>query len=100
MEAIITYLLQTFTITKLKVVLSVLYSWFAYMVGGVDLMVQSMYVLLMLDFVLGFMVAWQSHTISKKKMQLGIVKILTYSMTLIVIHYADIATLSADIAGV
>ena len=100
MEAIITYLLQTFTITKLKVILSVLYSWFAYMVGGVDLMVQSMYVLLMLDFVLGFMVAWQSHTISKKKMQLGIVKILTYSMTLIVIHYADIATLSADIAGV
>jgi phage-related holin len=33
-------------------------------------------------------------------MQLGIVKILTYSITLIVIHYADIATLSADIAGV
>lgn len=98
MEAIIAYLLQTFTITKLKVVLSVLYSWFAYMVGGVDIMVQSMYVLLMLDFVLGFAVAWQSHTISKKKMQLGIVKILTYSVTLIVIHYADIATLSADIA--
>ena len=100
MEAIITYLIQTFTVTKLKVFLLVLYSWFAYAVGGFDLMVQSMYILLMLDFVLGFMVAWQSHTISKKKMQLGIVKILTYSMTLIVIHYADIATLSADIAGV
>lgn len=68
------------------------------MVGGVDLMVQSMYMLLMLDFFLGFMVAWQSQKISKKKMQLGIVKILTYSITLIVIHYADIATMSADIA--
>ena len=100
MESTIAYLIHTFSITKLKVFLSVLYSWFSYVIGGFDLMVQSMYVLLMLDFVLGFINAWQSHTISKKKMQLGIVKILTYSITLIVIHYADIATLSADIAWV
>lgn len=100
MEATMLYLMQTFTITKFKMFLSVLYSWFAYLVWGIDLMVQSMYALLILDFALWFMVAWQSHTISKKKMQLWIVKILTYSVTLIVIHYADIATLSADIAWV
>ena len=100
MESIAIYLSQTFTVTKLKMCLSVLYSWFAYIVWWIDLMVQSMYVLLILDFVLGFAIAWQSHTISKKKMQLGIVKIVTYSLTLIVIHYADIATMSSSIAWV
>ena len=100
MTAIITYLVNTFTLTKLKVCLSVLYSWFSYLIGGVDLMIQSVYVLLILDFILGFISAWLEHNISKKKMQLGIVKIVTYSVTLIVIHYADIATMSTDIAGV
>lgn len=97
MEAIIAYLVQTFSITKLKIALSVLYSWFAYLIGWIDLMVQSMYVLLIIDFMLGFVSAWKTHTVSKKKMQLWIVKIITYSITLIVIHYADIATMSADI---
>lgn len=100
MEAILSYLVQTFTITKLKAVLSILYSWFAYLIGWFDTMVQWLYVLLILDFILGFWNAWKHHTISKKKMQLGIVKIIAYSITLIVIHYADIATLSADILWV
>lgn len=97
MESIIIYLAHTFTITKLKVILSVLYSWLAYLIGGFDTMVQWLYILLILDFLLGFTNAWHTHSISKKKMQLGIVKIISYSITLIVIHYADIATLSADI---
>jgi len=99
MESIIAYLINTFTITKAKVWLSILYSWFSYLIGGFDSMVQGLYILLFLDFFLGFTNAWQTHTISKKKMQLGIVKIIAYSLTLIVIHYADMATLSADILG-
>lgn len=97
MEAILAYLIHTFTVTKLKAVLSILYSWFAYLIWWFDTMVQGLYVLLILDFILGFGNAWKNHTISKKKMQLGIVKIIAYSVTLIVIHYADIATFSADI---
>lgn len=97
MDSILTYLLHTFTFTKLKALLSVVYSWFAYLIGWFDTMVQGLYVLLMLDFILGFGNAWRTHTISKKKMQLWIVKIIAYSVTLIVIHYADVATLSADI---
>ncbi len=100
MDAILLYLANTFTVTKIKVVLSMIYSWFAYIIGGFDLMVEALYILLILDFTLGFISAWNTHTVSKKKMQLWTVKIVTYSITLIVINYADIATLWANIGGV
>lgn len=100
MESIIAYLLNTFTVTKAKVILSVIYSWFSYMIWGYTLLVESMYVLLIIDFILGFNRAWVTHTLSRKKMQLWIVKIISYSVTLIVINYADIATLHANIMGI
>ena len=93
MEAIFIYIMNTFTFTKLKLWLAVSYSWFSYIIGWFDLMVESLYILLVMDFVLGFLHAWNTHTISKKRMQLGIIKIITYSVTLIVINYADISAM-------
>ena len=100
MEAIFIYIMNTFTFTKIKLALAFLYSWFSYMIGGFDLMVESLYILLVMDFVLGFLRAWNTHTISKKRMQLGIIKIITYSVTLIVINYADISAMWVNFQGV
>lgn len=63
-------------------------------------MMQALYVLLTLDFLLGFMVAWKNENISKKKMQLGLVKLVTYSIAVIVFNYMHIATQGANIAGI
>lgn len=90
MEAIYTYCIATFTFTKLKTFLAFLFGIFWTIIGGFTVMVQAMFILLVLDFILGFIIAWKDWTISKKKMQLGIVKIVAYCLTLIVLNYTNI----------
>lgn len=100
MESSLYYILHTFAVTKGKLILSFAYTIFAYLIGGFDIMVQALYILLILDFILWFLDAWQKHILSKKKMQLWIIKIITYSITLIVVHYADVSSMSIDIGWV
>lgn len=94
---IFTYILDTFTITKIKIFLSMIFSCFCVVIWWYDKVIEAMYVLLILDFILWFIYAWRNNNISKRKMELWIAKIITYSITLIVINYADIATMSANV---
>ena len=53
-------------------------SWF---VGGLDQLILSLYLLMAIDFGLGFSRAWHSSRISGSKMKHGVVKFLLYSVT-------------------
>lgn len=97
LEIIYTYTINTFSITKIKIFLSMIFSCFCIFIWWYNKMIEAMYILLILDFILWFIFAWKNNNISKRKMQLWIIKIITYSITLIVINYADIATMWADL---
>ena len=46
MEAILLYLSHTFTLNKAKLLLSILFSFFSYLIGGFDSMIQALYILI------------------------------------------------------
>lgn len=100
MEYILTYILNTFTITKIKLLLSVILSYFTLMIWWYTSGVEAMYILLFLDFILWFSIAYNKNNLSKKKLQLWFLKMLTYSIALIVFNYADITTLWANISWI
>lgn len=100
METVILYLSNIFTFNKFKFWLSILFSWFSYLIGGFDSMIQALYILLVLDFLTWFMLAWRDNKLSKRKMQLGIVKLVTYSMAVIVFNYMHEVTNWANILGI
>lgn len=91
-NTIVIYLMQTFSITKIKIFLSLLFSYFCVTIWWYNQIVEAMYVLLILDFLFWFIHAWKENHISKKKMQLGTLKLIMYSFALIVFNYASIAT--------
>lgn len=99
MEGILAYLAHTFTITKIKACFTVILWIFSALIGEISIMIQAMFILLMLDFFLGFLLARIKWEVSKKKMQLGIVKMVAYCITLIVFHYTDISVMQIDING-
>lgn len=100
MESIIVYIINTFTFTKLKTLLSIIFSYAVIAIWWYDKMVEAMYVLLFMDFALWFIYAWINNKLSKKKMQLWLVKLMTYSLALIVFNYAQTVTMWANIMGV
>lgn len=90
-ETIIVYLMNTFTITKIKLFLTFVFTCFCSIIWYND-MIEALYILLMLDFLFWFIYAWKNNDISKKKMQLWLLKLITYSLALIVFKYTHIAT--------
>lgn len=91
MEAIIVYLTNTFLFTKTKAFIAFLIWLFWIMVWWLDAMKQALFMLLILDFFLWFVLAFANNTLSKKRMQLWIVKIFAYCIVLIAVNYTNIA---------
>lgn len=97
METILLYIINTFTVTKLKAFITIVVSFFWMLIWWITIMIKAMFALLILDFILWFIYAWITHNISKKKMQLWIVKLLTYSCTLIVLNFTNLAIMWINI---
>ena len=91
MEAILVYLANTFLFTKTKAIFLFILWFFWIMIWWFDAMKQALFILLMIDFVLWFIIAWKTSTLSKKRIQLWMIKIVSYCMTLIVLNYTSIA---------
>lgn len=101
MEAILTYAAHTFTINKAKAILSILLSWASFLVWGINAMIQALYLLLILDFILWFSIAFFiKHDLSKKKFQLWLTKFILYWVALIVFNLTDILVWHVEIFGV
>lgn len=91
MEAILAYVGHTFTINKAKAILSIILSWTSFLVGWITAMIQALYLLLILDFILWFWIAFfVRHDLSKKKFQLWLAKFILYWIALIVFNLTDI----------
>ena len=56
-------------------------SCLSWIVGGLDQLVVSLYILMAADFFLGFSRAWKTERISGSKLKHGIMKFLLYSVT-------------------
>lgn len=96
-EIIIIYLMEILSFTKIKLFLSFIFSCFCISIWWYTQIVEAMYILLVLDFLFWFIYAYINNNISKKKMQLWTIKLVTYSFALIVFNYASIATMDANL---
>jgi len=71
------------TITTIVVILEFLIWWF-------DMAIRALLVLLILDFVMWFSVAFRDHRISRKKMMSGLYKMMIYFVGVSMAHWTDI----------
>lgn len=99
METIIVYLTNTFLFTKTKAFLAFIVWLFGVMIWWFDIMKQALFILIMLDFFLGFINAWRTNTLSKARIQLGMIKIVWYCLALIILNYTSIAIWWLSING-
>lgn len=94
---IITYLLHTFTFTKIKIYLTIIVGFIFTLMWWVKIITEALFILLIIDFVLGFVLAIIENKLNKKKMQLWLIKIVAYCITLIVLNYTNQAIMWANI---
>jgi toxin secretion/phage lysis holin len=83
------YLSDLGTAGAIKASLSVIGGCFAWLIGGCDDLVTYLFVLMVVDFVCGFVKAIQCNCLSSAKFRAGLVKFILYFVTIFVAVMAD-----------
>jgi toxin secretion/phage lysis holin len=60
------------------------------MIGGFDVAIRALLILLILDFIMGFSIAFRDHKLSRKKMMAGLYKMMVYFVGVSMAHWTDI----------
>ena len=93
------YISHTLAFTKIKTVLTVIIWFIATLIGWFTILIKALFLLLIIDFILWFTLAWINHNISRKKLNYWIWKIVAYCIALIVLNLTSIAILNFNING-
>lgn len=98
-ESLITYMVHTLTFSKLKLFISSVIALFTALIWGYTALIEALFMLMVIDFVLWFVNAWQKNALSRERMRNGFIKIIWYCIALIVLNYTSIAVFWANIGG-
>lgn len=91
------YLHQIFVHPFIKTAFSFIFLSVQYLIWWFDLVVHALLILLILDFVMWFSVAFTEHKISRKKMMGWLVKMIVYFVGISMGHWTDILIIHQDI---
>lgn len=84
------YLHQIFTHPLIKSSVSFLVVSLEFMIWWFDVAIRALLILLILDFVIGFAVAFRDHRISGRKMMEWLYKMMVYFVWVSMAHWTDI----------
>lgn len=91
METLLYYLNQTLDYKYLKIILTSFVSWITWLIGGYDVPIQTLLVLVTCDYILWFAYAWKTNNIKAKKMKEGVWKYLLYTIAIIMGNMLDLS---------
>jgi len=86
----IEYIIGMFSISKIKVISSSIIWLYIYLIWGYSALTEAFFILLILDFILWFLKAWNKWEVKYKKLQLWLQKIFIYCLLLIAFNQANI----------
>lgn len=90
LEYISFYVHQIFSHASLKLVCSGFLLAWEYAIGGFDLVVRWLLILLILDFTMGFSAAFRDHTLSRTRMMGWLYKMIVYFVGVAMGYWTDI----------
>lgn len=90
LDSLIHYLHEIFLHPIMKTVLAGIVVLLEFMIGGFDVAIRALLVLLILDFLMWFSVGFQNHCISKKKMMSWLFKMMLYFVGVSMAHWTDL----------
>lgn len=96
-EWIIAALTKVFSFAGLKALITIVVVYIEYMLGGFDLVMRWLLMLMILDFVMGFSNAARRHELSRGKMAAGIYKFILYGITIMTGHWTDIIVFHQEV---
>lgn len=89
-ELISNYLHQILNHPFIKGSIAMIVVFLEFMIWGFDVAIRALLVLLILDFIMWFSVAFRDHRISRKKMMSGLCKMMIYFVGVSMAHWTDI----------
>lgn len=89
-ESISLYIHQIITHPIIKWVITLIVVFLEFMIGWFDVAIRALLVLLILDFVMWFSVAFREHRISRRKMMSWLFKMMVYFVGVSMAHWTDI----------
>jgi phage-related holin len=84
------YMQQVFNHPFLKAFISFIFVSLEYTIGWFDLVIRALLILLILDFVMWFSIAFRDHKISRKKLMSWLYKMMVYFGGVAMSHWTDI----------
>lgn len=89
-EILTNYLHQILTHPFIKGTIALVVVFLEFMFGGFDIAIRALLVLLILDFIMGFSVAFKEHKISRRKMMWWLYKMMIYFVGVSMAHWTDL----------
>lgn len=89
-ETILVYLTQLFSAKEIKAFFSSLFVFISYLFWGIDQVAIVFLVMLVLDFIFGFSLAWKNDDIQPARLKKWMIKFLLYGVVIIVGNMMDI----------
>lgn len=90
LETIIGYLHQVTNHPFIKAIITTVVVILEFLIGWFDMVIRALLVLLILDFIMWFSVAFRDHRISRRKMMNWLYKMIIYFVGVSMAHWTDI----------